>query len=105
LFLKAKITIVNYSVKNNYIATVRDMNIIWMIVIGFIAGLVARALKPGNDSMGIIMTSILGIAGSLVAGFIGKALGWYQEGELTGFIASVIGAIIILFIFGMLKKK
>lgn len=81
------------------------MNIIWMVVIGFIAGLVARAVKPGDDSMGLIMTSILGIAGSLVAGFIGKALGWYQEGELTGFIASVIGAIIILFIFGVLKKK
>lgn len=81
------------------------MNIIWMTVIGFVAGLMARAVKPGNDSMGIIMTSILGIAGSLVAGFVGKALGWYQEGELTGFVASVIGAIILLFIFGMLKKK
>ena len=81
------------------------MNIVWMIVIGFIAGLIARALKPGNDSMGIIMTSLLGIAGSLVAGFLGKALGWYQDGEVASFIASVIGAIIILFVFGMLKKK
>mgnify|MGYP003434878713 CR=1 FL=1 len=81
------------------------MSIIWMIVIGFIAGLIARALKPGNDSMGIIMTSLLGIAGSLIAGFIGKSLGWYQEGELAGFIASVIGAIILLFCYGMLKKK
>ena len=75
------------------------MSIIWMIVIGFIAGLIARALKPGNDSMGIIMTSLLGIAGSLIAGFIGKSLGWYQEGELAGFIASVIGAIILLFFY------
>lgn len=81
------------------------MSIIWMIVIGFIAGLIARALKPGNDSMGIIMTSLLGIAGSLIAGFIGKSLGWYQEGELAGFIASVIGAIILLFFYSMLKKK
>ena len=81
------------------------MNIVWMIVIGFIAGLIARALKPGNDSMGIIMTSLLGIAGSLVAGFLGKALGWYQDGEVASFIASVIGAIIILFVYGMLKKK
>ncbi len=81
------------------------MSIVWMIVIGFIAGLIARALKPGNDSMGIIMTSLLGIAGSLVAGFLGKALGWYQDGEVASFIASVIGAIIILFVFGMLKKK
>ena len=81
------------------------MNIIWMIVIGFIAGLLARALKPGNDSMGIIMTSLLGIAGSLVAGFLGRALGWYQDGEVVGFIASVVGAIILLFIYSMLKKK
>lgn len=81
------------------------MSIVWMIVIGFIAGLIARALKPGNDSMGIIMTSLLGIAGSLVAGFLGKALGWYQDGEVASFIASVIGAIIILFVYGMLKKK
>ena len=81
------------------------MSIIWMIVIGFIAGLIARALNPGNDSMGIIMTSLLGIAGSLIAGFIGKSLGWYQEGELAGFIASVIGAIILLFFYSMLKKK
>lgn len=81
------------------------MNIVWMIVIGFIAGLLARALKPGNDSMGIIMTSLLGIAGSLVAGFLGTALGWYKDGEVASFIASVIGAILILFVYSMLKKK
>ena len=81
------------------------MNIIWMIVIGFIAGLIARALKPGNDSMGFIMTSLLGISGSLIVGFFGRAMGWYHEGEAVSFIASVIGAIVLLFIYGMLKKK
>lgn len=81
------------------------MNIFWLIVIGFMAGLAARALKPGNDSMGIIMTSLLGIAGSITAGFLGKALGWYDEGDLAWFIASVIGAMVLLFIFEWIKKK
>lgn len=81
------------------------MNILWLIVIGFLAGLIARALKPGNDSMGIIMTSLLGIAGSITAGFLGKKLGWYAEGDLVWFIASVFGAIMLLIIFEMIKKE
>ena len=76
-----------------------------MIVIGFIVGLVARALKPGDDKLGIIMTSVLGIAGSFAAGFIGKTLGWYKEGDAAGFIAAVIGAVVLLFIYGLVKKK
>ncbi len=81
------------------------MSWIWMIVIGFIVGLVARALKPGDDKLGIIMTSVLGIAGSFAAGFIGKTLGWYKEGDAAGFIAAVIGAVVLLFIYGLVKKK
>lgn len=81
------------------------MSWLWMIVIGFIAGLIARALKPGDDSMGIIMTSVLGIAGSLAAGLIGNTLGWYKEGDAVGFVAAVIGALVLLFIYGLLKKK
>jgi uncharacterized membrane protein YeaQ/YmgE (transglycosylase-associated protein family) len=81
------------------------MNIFWLIVIGFVAGLIARALKPGNDSMGIIMTSLLGIAGSITAGFLGKKMGWYAEGELVWFLASIFGAIVLLFIFEMIKKE
>lgn len=81
------------------------MSWLWMIVIGFIVGLIARALKPGNDSMGIIMTSVLGIAGSLAAGLIGKTLDWYKEGDAVGFVAAVIGALVLLFIYGLFKKK
>ncbi len=81
------------------------MSWLWIIVIGFIVGLIARALKPGDDSMGIIMTSVLGIAGSLAASLIGKTLGWYKEGDAVGFVAAVIGALLLLFIYGLFKKK
>lgn len=80
-------------------------SLIWTIVIGFVVGLVARALKPGNDSLGIVMTSILGIVGAYAASFIGKNMGWYADGEAAGFIAAVVGAVILLFIVGMIKKK
>jgi uncharacterized membrane protein YeaQ/YmgE (transglycosylase-associated protein family) len=80
-------------------------SLIWTIVIGFVVGLVARALKPGNDSLGIVMTSILGIVGAYAASFIGKTMGWYADGEAAGFIAAVVGAVILLFIVGMIKKK
>jgi uncharacterized membrane protein YeaQ/YmgE (transglycosylase-associated protein family) len=80
-------------------------SLIWTIVIGFVVGLVARALKPGNDSLGIVMTSILGIVGAYTASFIGKTMGWYADGEAAGFIAAVVGAVILLFIVGMIKKK
>ena len=81
------------------------MGLIYTIVIGFIVGLVARFLKPGDDSMGWIMTIVLGIAGSLIAGYVGRALGWYQPGQPAGWIASVIGAIILLVIWGMIRKR
>jgi len=79
------------------------MSYVWMAVIGFVVGLVARAILPGTQSLGIILTAVLGIAGSFAAGFAGRALGWYTEGEPAGFIASVIGAILLLFIVGKLK--
>ncbi len=81
------------------------MGLIWTVVIGFVAGLIARALKKGDDSMGTILTIVLGIAGAFVAKFLGQMLGWYKEGETAGFIASVIGAIALLFLYGLLKKK
>ncbi len=80
-------------------------SIIGTIIIGFIAGLIARAVKPGDDKLGFIMTAVLGIAGSFLAKFAGQALGWYKEGDAAGFIASVIGAIILLVIYGLVKSK
>ena len=81
------------------------MEILGMILVGFIVGLIARAVKPGNDSMGIIMTTLLGIAGAFVAGFLGQALGLYAAGEPAGWIASVIGAVLLLFIVGMVRGR
>ena len=78
--------------------------LIGTIIIGFVAGLLARALKPGNDKLGFFWTIVLGVGGSLLAKFIGEALGWYKEGDPAGFIASVVGAIILLFVYGMIKS-
>lgn len=80
------------------------MSLLGTLLIGLIAGLVARMLKPGNDAMGWIMTAVLGVAGSFVARYLGAALGLYAPGQAAGFIASVIGAILILVVWGMLKK-
>ena len=79
--------------------------ILWTLLIGFIAGLLARALKPGNDKLGFFMTILLGVGGALLARFIGLQLGWYGPTEPTGFIASVVGAIILLVIYGLVRKK
>ncbi|MFT3758776.1 GlsB/YeaQ/YmgE family stress response membrane protein [Thauera sp.] len=80
------------------------MGIIATIFIGLIVGLVARLLHPGKDGLGLIMTALLGIAGSLVATYGGQALGIYHAGEGAGFIGAVVGAIVILFIVSRLKK-
>jgi uncharacterized membrane protein YeaQ/YmgE (transglycosylase-associated protein family) len=79
------------------------MHYVWMAVIGFVVGLIARAVLPGTQSVGIILTAVLGIAGSFLAGFAGQALGWYKEGQPVGFIASVVGAVLLLFIVSKLK--
>ena len=81
------------------------MSIIVTIIIGLIVGFLARALKPGDDKLGWIMTAILGIAGSFVASYAGSAMGWYAPGEAAGFLASVIGAILLLVIYGLVKSK
>ncbi|HTE16289.1 MAG TPA: GlsB/YeaQ/YmgE family stress response membrane protein [Burkholderiales bacterium] len=81
------------------------LHYLWIALIGFVAGLVARALHPGKDNLGIIMTIVLGIAGAFIATFLGKAMGLYNEGESAGFIMSVIGAIILLVIYGFIVKK
>lgn len=81
------------------------MGIISMIVVGFIVGLLARAIMPGNQKLGFILTVILGIIGAVVAGYLGAALGLYQPGEGAGWIGSIVGAIIVLFIYGLIAKK
>jgi uncharacterized membrane protein YeaQ/YmgE (transglycosylase-associated protein family) len=81
------------------------MSIIGTIVVGFIVGLIARALKPGNDRMGLIMTTLLGIAGAFIARYAGQAMGWYTEGEPAGWIASVIGAVVLLVIYGLVAGR
>jgi len=81
------------------------MHYVWMAVIGFVVGLIARAILPGTQSLGIILTAVLGIAGAFLAGFAGQAMGLYTPGQPAGFIASVIGAIVLLFIVGLIKGK
>ncbi|HEY0886225.1 MAG TPA: GlsB/YeaQ/YmgE family stress response membrane protein [Ramlibacter sp.] len=81
------------------------MHFIWSILIGFIVGLVARALMPGPNPMGFILTTILGVVGALVATFLGQGLGWYAEGSGAGFIASVVGAMVLLFVYGLVSRR
>ncbi len=81
------------------------MEIIGTVFVGVIVGFIARAIKPGDDKLGWIMTALLGIAGSFLASYGGSALGLYKPGEAAGWIASVIGAIILLVIYGLVTKK
>jgi uncharacterized membrane protein YeaQ/YmgE (transglycosylase-associated protein family) len=78
------------------------MGIIWTIIIGFLAGVIAKFIMPGdNEPSGFILTSILGIVGAFVASYLGQALGWYNPGEGAGLIGAVVGAIIVLLVYGM----
>ena len=79
------------------------MGILWTIVLGFVIGLLAKLLHPGKENMGFIMTIVLGIAGSFLAGVVGQFLGWYKAGEGGGFIASVVVAILLLVIYGKIR--
>ena len=81
------------------------MSFIWMIIVGLVAGLLARAIKPGNDAMGWIMTIVLGIVGALLGGFVAGLIGIDADGGFTGLIFSVIGAIILLFLYEMIMNR
>lgn len=81
------------------------MTLIWTIIIGFVIGLVARALMPGRDPMGFIFTSLLGVVGALIAQLLGQGVGWYHEGEPAGFIASVVGAMLVLWVGNQLRGR
>ena len=77
------------------------MGFIWTIIIGFIAGVIAKFITPGpNEPQGFILTTILGIVGAIVASYLGQALGWYRPGEGAGFVGAVVGAIVVLLIWG-----
>ena len=81
------------------------MHLLWMIVVGLIVGALAKLIMPGHDPGGLIVTILLGIGGSIVAGLAGRAVGWYQAGEPAGFVASVIGAVIILAIYRLILGR
>ncbi len=81
------------------------LNLLWVIIIGFVAGAVAKLIMPGKDPGGFIVTIVLGVVGALLATFIGRLIGWYKPGESAGFIAAIIGAIVLLVIYRLVKKK
>jgi uncharacterized membrane protein YeaQ/YmgE (transglycosylase-associated protein family) len=82
------------------------MGIIWTIVIGFVAGVIAKLIMPGdNEPSGFIMTTLLGVAGAFVASYLGQSMGWYGPGDGAGLIGAVVGAIIVLLVFGFIRRR
>jgi uncharacterized membrane protein YeaQ/YmgE (transglycosylase-associated protein family) len=81
------------------------LNFLYIIIIGFLAGVLAKFVMPGKDPGGFIITTVLGVVGALLATFLGRLIGWYKEGESGGFIAAVVGAIIILFVYRIIKRR
>ena len=82
------------------------MGILWTIIIGFIAGVIAKFLMPGpNEPAGFILTTILGIIGAFVATFLGQAVGWYGPNQGAGFIGAIVGAVVVLFIYGLIAGR
>src|SRR5437764_638793 len=82
------------------------VHIVWIIIIGFVAGVIARLVAPGpNNPSGFILTTVLGIIGAFVATFLGQLVGWYRPGESAGLIGGVVGAIILLFLYGLISGR
>jgi uncharacterized membrane protein YeaQ/YmgE (transglycosylase-associated protein family) len=81
------------------------MHVLWTILIGFVAGVVAKFIMPGKDGGGFILTTLLGVAGAIVATYLGRLIGWYEEGQAGGFIAAVVGSIILLAAYRLIKRK
>jgi uncharacterized membrane protein YeaQ/YmgE (transglycosylase-associated protein family) len=82
------------------------MGIIWTIIIGFLAGIIAKFITPGsNEPSGFILTTVLGIVGAFLATYLGQAIGWYQAGEGAGLVGAVVGAVIVLAIWAMISKR
>ena len=81
------------------------LSLLGTLLIGLVVGLIARAVKPGDDKLGWIMTALLGVAGSFLASYVGMAMGWYGQGDSAGWIASVLGAVVLLVVYGLVKGK
>ena len=81
------------------------MHIVWTILVGLAAGIIAKFIYPGRQNMGWIMTTLLGIAGSFVATYLGKLLKIYEPGQAAGFIGAIVGALLLLFVYGLIKKR
>jgi uncharacterized membrane protein YeaQ/YmgE (transglycosylase-associated protein family) len=82
------------------------MGILWAIIIGFVAGIIAKFLYPGsNEPSGFLLTTVLGIVGAVLATYLGQAIGWYRAGEGAGLIGAVVGAILVLFIYGLIAQR
>ena len=80
------------------------MSLLGTLFIGLIVGFIARAIKPGDDKLGWIMTALLGVAGSFLASYVGVAMGWYRTGQTAGWIASVLGAVALLVLYGIIQR-
>lgn len=81
------------------------LHLIGVIIIGFVAGAVAKLVMPGKDPGGFVITLILGVVGALLATFLGRLIGWYGQGESAGFIAAIVGAVLLLVLYRLFKKK
>ena len=81
------------------------LEILGTLFVGLIVGFIARALKPGDDKLGFIMTAVLGVAGSFLANYAGAAMGLYKQGDAAGWIAAVVGSIVLLFVYSLIKSK
>ena len=81
------------------------MTIVWVIVIGLVVGAIAKLLMPGRDPGGFVITTLLGIGGALIASYLGQAMGWYAPGHPAGFIASVLGAMLLLLVYRLVRRS
>lgn len=82
------------------------MSILWIILIGFLAGVIAKLLHPGpNEPSGFILTTLLGIAGAFVATYLGQAIGWYHADETAGLVGAIVGALIVLVVWGIFARR
>lgn len=81
------------------------LSLLGTLLVGLVVGFIARAIKPGDDKMGWIMTALLGVAGAFLATYVGMAMGWYQQGAAAGWVASVVGAVVLLVLYGLVKNN